>query len=513
MKAEMEKAGKVAIVEGAAPRVYWGFVFGYIALSAAHFIVVTNDSPRRFIGSYIVICLVQWLTIAALIWRWRRSSFPNTLRWGIAIVAMLFVHLANAIDLFRAVSGKYNPVPGASLFCDAVYTALIVLSCSTTFRRGTVRVTNLIDSAMAIALTALFFIRIFSVVSLNGSDNLNDALFIVRMFDVLGIFMTLCAGVRLFGAEGPPRRHFFFVLLAYLLTSTIFAAARNRLLLAEIGNTYLELMLLPQYLVFGLLCLRPLPRWLVAFHPRPSMVYVAESLSPLFLGLGLLGVSISIWNGHPALGAAGVSVAVIGYGIRNVLTQSEQMATEYSLRVLQSELENLVVTDPLTGIANRRGFDAELERLWNRVQSSDMRLSILMIDIDHFKRFNDNFGHALGDTCLTVVATCLDKILTPLGCFVARYGGEEFAVLLPATTLEQAIEIGETLRRSVTDIRLPNADQPLRVTVSIGLANYEESKASSGKALLVIADEALFDAKSRGRNQVAWPGTSELKMH
>ena len=511
MKAEMEKAGKVAIVDGAASRVYWGFVVSYIVLSAAHLIVVTHDSTGRYIGSYIVICLVQWLTIAALIWRWRRSSFPNTLRWGLAIIAMFFIHLVNIIALKRTIYEQHNPTPGALLICSAVYAVLVILSCSTTFRSGMVRVANFIDGAMAIALTALFFVQIFSIVSLNGSDNLNDTLFIVRMYDVLGVFMTLCAGVRLLGAERAPRRHFFFVLAVYLLTSTLFGAVRNRLLLAY-GSEYLELMLLPQYLVFGLLCLRPLPRWLVAFHPRPSMVYVAESLSPLFLGLGLLGVSISIWNGHPVLGAAGVSVTVIGYGIRNVITQSEQMATEHSLRVLQSELENLVVTDPLTGIANRRGFDAALERLWNRVQSSDMQLSILMIDIDHFKRFNDNFGHALGDTCLTAVATCLDKILTPLGCFVARYGGEEFAVLLPATTLEQAIEIGETLRRSVTDIRLPNADEPLRVTVSIGLANYEESKASNGKALLVIADEALFDAKSRGRNQVAWPRTSELKM-
>jgi diguanylate cyclase (GGDEF)-like protein len=374
-----------------------------------------------------------------------------------------------------------------------------------------VRAANLIDGAMTVALTALFFVQMFSVVSLSGAGSTNDALFIVRMFDLLSVFMTLCAGVRLLGAERAPRRHFFFVLTAFLLTSTLFGAVRNRLLLTY-GSEYLELMLLPQAVVLGLLCLRPLPRWLVDFHPRPSMAYVAESLSPLFLGLGLLGVSISIWNGHPVLGAVGVSVAVIGYGIRNVITQSEQMATEHSLRVLQGELENLVVTDPLTGIANRRGFDAALEPIWNRVQSSDMRLSILMIDIDHFKRFNDNYGHALGDTCLTAVATCLDKILTPLGCFVARYGGEEFAVLLPATTLEQAIAIGETLRRSVADIRLSNGDEPLRVTVSIGLANFEESKASSGKALLVIADEALFDAKSRGRNQVAWPGTRDVKM-
>jgi diguanylate cyclase (GGDEF)-like protein len=186
------------------------------------------------------------------------------------------------------------------------------------------------------------------------------------------------------------------------------------------------------------------------------------------------------------------------------------MATEHSLKLLQRELESQVVTDPLTGIANRRGFDAVLTRMWNRVETSDMHLSVLAIDIDHFKRFNDEYGHALGDLCLTAVAECLNRTLTPLGCYVARNGGEEFAGLLPATTLPQALEIGETLRRSVAGIKLAYGKEPLSVTVSIGLASSEKSAVSNLKALMVIADKALYDAKSRGRNQVAWRESAEL---
>ena len=265
-------------------------------------------------------------------------------------------------------------------------------------------------------------------------------------------------------------------------------------------------MVLPQWIVLGLLCLRPLSSRLARYRPSPSLVDVSESLGPLFLGLGLLGISISIWNGHSLAAGAGVSIAVIGYGIRNVITQSEQMATERSLLVLQDRLQNLAVTDPLTGIANRRGFDAALEHTWNRVRNSDMQLSILMIDIDHFKRFNDTHGHAPGDACLVAVAVCMDRILQPMGCFVARYGEEEFAALLPATTRAQAAAIGETVRQAVADFGLPPDNEPLSVTVSIGLANSEENTVAGGKALLVIADEALFDAKDRGRNQVAWRG-------
>ena len=122
---------------------------------------------------------------------------------------MICVHLANDIDLARALSGKYNLVPGASIFCDAIYIALVVLSCSTTFRQDTLRVTNLIDGAMAIALTSLFFIRIFSS-SPSAAATTRTMCCIIRMlFDILGIFITLCAGIRLVGSEGLPERQFF----------------------------------------------------------------------------------------------------------------------------------------------------------------------------------------------------------------------------------------------------------------------------------------------------------------
>jgi diguanylate cyclase (GGDEF)-like protein len=333
-------------------------------------------------------------------------------------------------------------------------------------------------------------------------------LFIIRMFDILGIFLTLCAAVRLLGAERARERHFFFVLAAYLLTSTVFAAVRNRLTITSVAMDY-DFLLLPQFIVLGLLCLRGLPRWLESYRPKLSLVDVSESLSPLFLGLGILGVSLSIFRSHPILGAMGASVAVIGYGVRNVITQSEQMATERSLVLLQGELQNLAVTDPLTGIANRRGFDASIERMWNRVESSDMPLSVLIIDIDHFKLFNDSYGHDLGDLCLIEVANCLQEILIPLGCFVARNGGEEFAALLPAATFQQAMEIGETIRQSVSEIQVSYGNEPLLITVSVGLASSEKSPVSSAKALLLLADKALYDAKTSGRNRLMYRDSFE----
>jgi diguanylate cyclase (GGDEF)-like protein len=494
----------VMTAEGASRRMYWVFVIGYLVIGMAHPITLLSTSGlTTWVASDFIVGVAQWTTLAALAWRFRRSNFPNTFRWGVAIAGLAFVNLANDNDLAMHYSGGSSPVPGASIFCDAIYVALVLLSFSTTFRGRTMRATNLIDGSLVVTLTGFFFVRTFSLVSLFGTDNTEHIRFIILMFDVIGIFITLCASVRLLGTDEAPSRHFFFVLASYLLTSTAVAAVRNRLILAS-QSSFLEFLLLPQFVVLGLLCLRPLPRWLENYRPRLTLVHVTESLSPLFLGLGLLGVSISVFKGYPILGSIGASIAVVGYGVRNVVTQSEQMATEHSLKLLQKELENQVVTDPLTGIANRRGFDAVLARMWNRVETPDMYLSVLMIDIDHFKRFNDEYGHALGDICLSAVAACLDQTLTPLGCFIARNGGEEFAVLLPATTLQQALELGKALRRSVAEITLPCGDELLSVRVSIGLANSEKSSASSPKALMVLADKALYDAESRGRNQVAW---------
>ncbi len=499
----MEQPDEVTPADGASSRLYWGYAVGYLLIGAAHLIVLAHHSNASNIASDIIVGLAQWLTLAALVWRWRRSGFPDTFRWGVTIAALAFINLANDNDLALHVIGKYPEVPGASIFCDAIYAALLLLTCSTTFRGRKMRATNLVDTAMVIALTGLFFVRTFSLVSISGTENTNDILFIIQMFDILGVFLTLCAAVRLLGAEREPGRHFFFVLAAYLLTSTAFAAVRNRLTITSIAMDY-DFMLLPQFIVLGLLCLRRLPRWLRNYQPRSSLVDVAESMSPLFLGLGLLGVSLSIFRSHPILGAVGASVAVIGYGIRNVITQSDQMATERSLMLLQGELQSLTVTDPLTGIANRRGFDASLGRMWKRVETSDMPLSVLIIDIDYFKLFNDSYGHDLGDRCLIAVANCLRDILTPLGCSVARNGGEEFAALLPAATFQQAMVIAETVRQSISEIRISHGNESLLITASIGLASSEKSHVSSAKALLLIADKALYDAKSAGRNRVVY---------
>lgn len=162
--------------------------------------------------------------------------------------------------------------------------------------------------------------------------------------------------------------------------------------------------------------------------------------------------------------------------------------------------------DPLTGLANRRLFDARLNA--ELIDVSKGPTSVLMIDIDHFKRYNDHYGHPEGDACLIKVSEAMEQSLFRPGYLVARTGGEEFSALLPDTTAEEATEHAETLRQAIIDLAIPHEDSPVLkvVSVSIGVAVCEGPRRRSGSALMRNADQALYKAKEGGRNRVAMFG-------
>lgn len=170
--------------------------------------------------------------------------------------------------------------------------------------------------------------------------------------------------------------------------------------------------------------------------------------------------------------------------------------------------ERLATIDVLTGIPNRSAMDAALEREWRRARRNGEPIAMLMLDVDFFKTFNDTYGHVAGDSCLQQVAAAGAGVLVRPSDLFARYGGEEFAAILPQTTLEGAVQIGETLRKAVERLAIPHEGSSLgHVTVSVGAAAIEPQAAAEGaEALVLAADEALYDAKRGGRNRVCAPG-------
>lgn len=194
---------------------------------------------------------------------------------------------------------------------------------------------------------------------------------------------------------------------------------------------------------------------------------------------------------------------------RSYLAQQQRDKAYLALRQMKvelerknAELEALSCRDGLTGILNRRGFDDYLSKEWLRAVREPRELGLLLIDIDFFKPFNDNYGHQGGDECLRRVAQALGASLKRPSDIVARYGGEEFAVVLPDTSLGGASKIAEELRAGVEALNVPHAYSQAtdHVTISIGVASIIPSPNQTPEELIEIADKGLYEAKHQGRN-------------
>ena len=164
--------------------------------------------------------------------------------------------------------------------------------------------------------------------------------------------------------------------------------------------------------------------------------------------------------------------------------------------------------DGLTGIANRRYFDIALERELRRAQRGGGQLSLLLMDIDSFKAYNDHFGHQQGDSCLSAVAQALASMLKRPADVAARYGGEEFAAILPDTSADQARGLANAIREHVSSLAIPHAPTAYkpRVTLSIGVASFDKQRLQEAPALIEAADKALYAAKRGGRDRVVLDG-------
>lgn len=181
------------------------------------------------------------------------------------------------------------------------------------------------------------------------------------------------------------------------------------------------------------------------------------------------------------------------------LARANKRLTEFNFR-----LEALSNTDGLLGIANRRYFDDRLATEWRRAIREQQTVSLLMIDVDHFKHYNDTYGHQAGDRCLqSITRAVLSAVRRPTD-LLARYGGEELVALLPNTDLNGATVMAEEIRKAISDRHIEHAGSPVtaEVTVSIGVATVKPDQAAESAALVAASDKALYAAKIGGRNRV-----------
>jgi len=253
-------------------------------------------------------------------------------------------------------------------------------------------------------------------------------------------------------------------------------------------------------------------------------VFLTEHGHGPFAGPGGLGISrdiaVQIYLGFHLIGFLPISILFL---------QQRRMHRE--LRHSLALADRLASLDALTGVANRRTLDNCLAKQWILAARNQTSLSLLMVDADHFKEFNDRMGHQAGDACLRSLAVALGQRVTRPDDVVARFGGEEFAVLLPGTSLEGARQVAERIRSAVQDLAIAHPGAPLvsntesvlprHVTVSIGCAALVPTPDMTFHLLVELADKALYEAKRSGRDRVCvadpetqiWmPGTAGRKL-
>jgi len=165
-------------------------------------------------------------------------------------------------------------------------------------------------------------------------------------------------------------------------------------------------------------------------------------------------------------------------------------------------LEHLSTTDALTQVANRLHFDSQMATQWSLARRSTKALTVIMIDVDHFKRVNDAYGHPFGDSCLKAIAKALLSTLVRPADLLARYGGEEFVAMLPGTDAQGASVVAARMHEAVASVVLAFENRPVRLTCSIGVHTVERIEASTPAIAVQYADQALYKAKHSGRNQV-----------
>jgi diguanylate cyclase (GGDEF)-like protein len=252
-----------------------------------------------------------------------------------------------------------------------------------------------------------------------------------------------------------------------------------------------------------------------------SMVYMGLMVPRPYAELGIGAVAVAYLASEFALGAgggqawqmAGVAATDSGMGALmlgiRIITERKVDERTSALAAANEKLERLSRTDPLTGLANRRRLEDVLEETWQHAEATGHPVSVIMVDIDYFKQYNDRFGHLGGDGCLQKLAAVLTAGARETD-IVARYGGEEFAVVLADTGLATARQVAERLRQAVAGLAEEHPASPTgHLTVSVGVATALPDAETSRRDLLRRADEGLYLAKRNGRNQVAAGPTAE----
>jgi diguanylate cyclase (GGDEF)-like protein len=367
---------------------------------------------------------------------------------------------------------------------------------------------RLLDIGQTLLIAVIFFVIFTPTPFLHGHLPLvkPDAILVNEYNDTQSILLAVLTLLAVFTAKTAESRLFHTVLAIFLwigVPASIYTNefVNNRWVLPPSSVPHVAGDFAPLAFAFALHSLRDRlpPR-----DPSRQLVFVrlgASAFLPLF---ALLASMIAVVDRHFILGFSCAFIALALYGVRSTYGQFQLLASQTELQGANRRLQLLSTTDPLTGLYNRRWFDERFGVEWKRAHRAKSPISLLLIDIDHFKLYNDTLGHARGDQCLQDFAALLSLQINRFTDAAVRYGGEEFLVMLPDTGGDGAGEIAHRVLSALEELPIPHPASPFgRVTVSIGAATaHRYDPVSPASQLLLLADRALYRAKEAGRNRI-----------
>ncbi|WP_348267667.1 GGDEF domain-containing protein [Edaphobacter paludis] len=471
--------------------------------------------PTHAMGvSYPFMILAPWLALAVC-WRVGRAGAVRTrLLWTLLCAALAIwgvgILFAAWEDLLQ-----HSALIGADFsdFLFFVYgmPVLLAISSPTEGERDSLFVW--LDAISVLMTAFLAYVAIFSVLPFahRAGHSLSESRLLVT-YNVESFALAGAATLRLlaYTNDGEERR-FYQILCGYLWIYGLLTALYNHVTVATNEQTgqYDLLTILPfVFLTLGAVYLFGRPargeERVQSFRRKPLTLFI-DNASPIFFTVALLALGAALVRQHFYIGMSGIVVALVVYGIRATLLQSRYMQAQQELQDARDKMEAMSLTDSLTEIANRRSFDHSLEVEWRRAVRRRSPLSLLMIDVDFFKKLNDRYGHPYGDDCLIQIAQALQSALPRTADLLARYGGEEFAVILSATDAHGADIVARRMREVIQALNLKN-ESPIGefVTISIGVVTYMFPTEGTSATFLRAADEALYLAKRNGRDRIEY---------
>jgi diguanylate cyclase (GGDEF)-like protein len=466
--------------------------------------------PRHAMGvSYPFIILAPWLA-AAVCWTGARAHAERTrLLWTLICAALALWGIGILFAAWEDLAKRNTMmVAGFSDFLFFVYGVPIMLAISSPTEGERISLFVWLDALQALMTAFLTYVTILSVIPFSHQSGrpLSVSLLLIT-YNAENLALSAAATVRLlaYTNDGEERR-FYRVLCSFLWVYTFSTGFYNRVSVATNGQTNLyDVLAVFPFLVLACGAVYFF-LWrddaIQSFRRKPLTLFI-DNASPIFFTIALLALGAALVRQHFYIGMTGIVVAVVAYGIRATLLQSRYMHAQLDLQEARDKMEEMSLTDSLTGAANRRSFDHTLAMEWRRAVRRESHLSLLMIDVDYFKNLNDKYGHPYGDECLIQISNALQSALPRSADLLARYGGEEFAVILPATDDEGANRVAQRMLESVRALRMKN-ETPIGefVTISIGITTYEFPHEGSPGSFVQTADGALYLAKRRGRDRI-----------